>query len=92
MVRNEANKMMALNNWMVEHWGTIVNIFVWGVTIFMVLVLGYLLYKIYKMRFKSIDVVGLVLSVGWLLIIIFFGFDHVRLLLQGILYYDPIVL
>lgn len=84
--------MIALNDWLVEHWFTIVNIFVWGLTIFMGLVLGYLLYKIYKLRFKSIDVVGLVFSVGWLLFIIFYGLDHVRLLLQGILIYDTMAL
>ncbi len=84
--------MKVMNDWLIKHWGTIVDIFVWGVTIFMALLLVYLLYKIFKLRFKSIDIIGLVFSVGWILFIIFFGFEHVRLLLQGILYYDAIPL
>lgn len=84
--------MKVMNDWLIKHWGTIVDIFVWGVTIFMALLLVYLLYKIFKLRFKSIDIIGLVFSVGWILFIILFGFEHVRLLLQGILYYDVVPL
>ncbi len=84
--------MKIMNDWLIEHWGTIVDIFVWGVTTTMIIVLAYLLFKIFKLRFKSIDVIGLVISVGWILFVLFFGFDHVRLLLQGILYYDAVPL
>ena len=84
--------MKVMHDWLIEYWGTIVDIFVWGITIIMFFILAYLLYKIFKLRFKSIDVIGLVVSVGWILFILFFGFDHVRLLLQGILYSEAVPL
>lgn len=81
-----------MNGWLIENWGTIVDIFVWGITILMAAVLIYLIYKVIRMKFKPIDVIGLVLAIGWMLFILLYGFDHIRLLLQGIIYQDASVL
>ncbi len=84
--------MELLNEWLIMHWETIVDVFLWGFSFLMILLLAYMLFKIFKMRFKSIDLIGLVISVGWVVALLLFGFEDIRLFLLGVLYSDPAVL
>jgi hypothetical protein len=77
-----------MNGWLIEHWGSIVEIFLWGFSILMLFALVWTLYKMFTHRFAVLDAFGLCLSIVWLLLIIFFGFDHVRAFLLGILSSD----
>lgn len=73
----------AFTLWLVNSWDMIVEIFMWGMTLLMAFVLTAKVYKIIKLKFETVDSVGLFFGAAWILIIIFFGFDHVRTYLQS---------
>ena len=74
-----------LNGWLVEHWGSIVEILIWGFSILMLLALFWTLYKMFTHQFRIMDTFGLAVSIVWILFVIFFGFDHIRAFLLGLI-------
>jgi len=77
--------MYVLINWLVENWDLLVEIFMWTLTLLMVFVLAAKIYKIIKFKFEAMDSVGLFFGTLWILVIIFFGFNHIREYLQSFL-------
>jgi hypothetical protein len=71
--------------WLSANWDLLVEIFIWTLTILMVLVLAAKIYKIIKFRFEAMDTVGLFFGGLWIFAIIIFGFDHIRQFLQNLL-------
>lgn len=71
--------------WLVENWNIIVDIFMWGFSLLMAIILVAKIYKIVKFDFEMVDAVGLFFVTIWILAIIFIGFDHIRIYLQGFL-------
>lgn len=75
----------AFTVWLAENWDFIIDIFIWGVSLVMAFVLVAKVYKIVKFKFEPFDVVGLFFGALWLIAILFFGFDHIRVYLQSFL-------
>jgi hypothetical protein len=70
--------------WLAENWDFIIVIFMWGVSMVMVFVLAAKIYKIVKLKFEAFDAVGLFFGVLWVLVILFFGFNHIIVYLQDL--------
>ena len=62
--------------WLTEYWDLIVDVFMWSVSLLMVLILLAKVYKIIKFKFEPFDIVGLLFGTLWILLIIVFGFNH----------------
>ena len=77
--------MNALYLWLTTNWDAIVIIFMWVVTILMAFVIVAKVYEIIRKKFETFDAVELFIAGAWILFIIFFGFDHVRIYLQNLL-------
>lgn len=71
--------------WLRENWDIIVDIIVWGLTALAVFVVIAKTYKILKVSFEIPDLIELLLAAGWILFLFLFGFNHLRVLLQGVL-------
>jgi hypothetical protein len=71
--------------WLMENWDLIVEIFMWGMSLLMVFVLVAKVYKIVKFEFETVDAVGLLFGAVWIFSIIFFGFNHIKIVLQSFL-------
>lgn len=71
--------------WLTEHWSVIVDIFMWGFSIAMILLLILKIYKVFKIRFEFIDIYGLAISILWIFLVIIFGFENIKSFLLGIL-------
>lgn len=77
--------MYVFIEWLTRNWDMIVEIFMWGISILMVFVLVAKIYKIVKLQFEAADAAGLFFVALWILLIIIFGFDHIRVYLQSFL-------
>ena len=71
--------------WLTDNWDLIVELFMWSVSLLMVFILAAKIYKIIKFKFETADAAGLFFGAVWILLIIFFGFDHIREFLQSFL-------
>jgi hypothetical protein len=71
--------------WLSANWDAIVIIFMWVVTLLMGFVIVGKVYKIIRIKFETVDAVELFIAGAWIMLIIFFGFDHIRLYLQNLL-------
>lgn len=75
----------AFAGWLIQNWNMIIDVFMWALTILLAVVLAAKIYKIAKLEFEVMDLIGLIASGLWLMTILFFGFDHVRTYLQSFL-------
>lgn len=77
--------MYVFIEWLNRNWDIIVEIFMWSTTLLMAFVLAAKIYKIIKLKFEAGDAAGLFFGAAWILVIIIFGFDHIRTFLQSFL-------
>jgi len=75
----------AFAGWLIQNWNMIINVFMWTLTLLLAVVLAAKAYKIIKLDFGVMDLIGLIVSGLWLMTIVFFGFDHVRTYFQSFL-------
>jgi hypothetical protein len=71
--------------WLVRNWDVMVDVFMWGVSVLMAFVLTAKVYKIVRLEFEIMDVASLIFAGLWFIAILIFGFDHIRIYLQGFL-------
>ena len=77
--------MNAFLEWLVRNWDVLIDVFMWGVSVIMAFVLTAKVYKIVRLEFEIMDVASLIFAGLWFVAILIFGFDHIRIYLQGFL-------